>query len=148
MVPPCYWGMQLQIPRRLIMVNCEDLKTSVCLVYFPHLHCVFFCERGGCERHRCLSLGKRICIATNSWCLLYSFSHKLWWKPKTTKLVVADHSESFARIASYSISQSTGVSGTLIFLRFDSYRQHCVHYSASEPNASWRLNRKLSMQTT
>ena len=90
---------------------------------FPCSHpaCNFFhcSERGYCERHRWLGLGKRICVATNSWrqnvelAVLILAQAVVEVESRSLLFLIA---LSLLPVASYSISQSTGVSGTLIFL--------------------------------
>ena len=90
---------------------------------FPCSHpaCSFFhcSERGYCERHRWLGLGKRICVATNSCrqnvelAVLILAQAVVEVESRSLLFLIA---LSLLPVASYSISQSTGVSGTLIFL--------------------------------
>ena len=85
----------------------------------PSCHSFHSSESGYCERHRWSGLFKRICVAGNAW------RQNLELSVLILAQAVAEVESRFLLVllvlgllpvASYSFSQSTGVSGTLIFM--------------------------------
>ena len=121
---------------------------------FPCSHptCKFFhsSERGYCERHRWLSLGNRICVATNSWrqnvelAVLILAQAVVEVESRSLLFLIA---LSLLPVASYSIAQSTGVSGTLIFLFLALIAIVSIVFTTARLNRMHALSKKLEVES-
>ena len=121
---------------------------------FPCSHpgCSSFhsCEKGYCERHRWLGMGKRMCLMVNAW-------------RQNVELVVLILAQAVAEVdsrsflllivlslvpvASYSISLSTGVPGTLIFLCLAFLAVVSIIYTTARLNRIHELSKKLEVES-
>ena len=107
-------------------------------------------ERGYCERHRWLGLGKRICVATNSWrqnvelAVLILAQAVVEVESRSLLFLIA---LSLLPVASYSISQSTGVSGTLIFLLLALTAIVSIVCTTARLNRMHALSKKLEVES-
>ena len=121
---------------------------------FPCSHptCNFFhsSERGYCERHRWLGLGNRICLATNSWrqnvelAVLILAQAVVEVESRGLLFLIA---LSLLPVASYSIAQSTGVSGTLIFLFLALIAIVSIVFTTARLNRMHALAKKLEVES-
>ena len=121
---------------------------------FPCSHpaCIFFhsSERGYCERHRWLGLGNRICLATNSWrqnvelAVLILTQAVVEVESRRLLLLIA---LSLLPVATYSIAQSTGVSGTLIFLFLALIAMVSIVFTTARLNRMHALSKKLEVES-
>ena len=121
---------------------------------FPCSHptCNFFhsSERGYCERHRWLGLGNRICLATNSWrqnvelAVLILAQAVVEVESRGLLFLIA---LSLLPVASYSIAQSTGVSGTLIFLFLALIAIVSIVFTTARLNRMHALSKKLEVES-
>ena len=107
-------------------------------------------ESGYCQRHHCFGLGKRICFTANAW------RQKLELAILILAQAVAEVESrnllilvvlSLLPVASYSISQSTGVFGTLIFLLLACTAIVSIVYTTGRLNRMQELSKKLEVET-
>ena len=107
-------------------------------------------ERGYCERHHCLGLGRRICVATNSWrqnvelAVLILAQAVVEVESRGLLFLIA---LSLLPVASYSMSQSTGVSGTLIFLFLALTAIVSIVFTTARLNRMHALSKKLEVES-
>ena len=121
---------------------------------FPCSHpaCNFFhsSERGYCERHRWLGLGNRICLATNYWrqnvelAVLILAQAVVEVESRGLLFLIA---LSLLPVASYSMSQSTGVSGTIIFLLLTLTAIVSIVCTTVRLNRMHALSKKLEVES-
>ena len=107
-------------------------------------------ESGYCERHRWSGLFKRICVAGNAW------RQNLELSVLILAQAVAEVESRFLLVllvlgllpvASYSFSQSTGVSGTLIFMIVISIAIVSIVYTTARLNRMQTLSKKLEVES-
>ena len=116
----------------------------------PSCHSFHSSESGYCERHRWSGLFKRICVAGNAW------RQNLELSVLILAQAVAEVESRFLLVllvlgllpvASYSISQSTGVSGTLIFMIVISIAIVSIFYTTARLNRMQTLSRRLEVES-
>ena len=116
----------------------------------PSCHSCHSSESGYCERHRWSGLGRRICVAGNAW------RQNLELSVLILAQAVAEVESRFLLVllvlgllpvASYSISQSTGVSGTLIFMMVISIAIVSIFYTTARLNRMHTLSRRLEVES-
>ena len=116
----------------------------------PSCHSFHSSESGYCERHHWVGLGKRICVAVNGW------RHNVELSVLVLAQAVAEVESRFLLVllvlsllpvASYAFSQSTGVSGTLIFLIVISIAIVSIVYTTARLNRMQTLSRKLEVES-
>ena len=106
-------------------------------------------ESGFCEKHRWSGLFKRICAVGNAWrqhvelgvLILAQAAAEVESRFLLVLLVL-----SLLPVASYSFSQSTGVSGTLIFLIVISIAIVSIVYTTARLNRMQALSKKLEVE--
>ena len=107
-------------------------------------------ESGYCDRHRWSGLFKRICVVGNAWHQNVELSVLILVQ------AVAEVESQFLLVllvlgllpvASYSFSQSTGVSGTLIFMIVISIAIVSIVYTTARLNRMHTLSRKLEVES-
>jgi len=117
---------------------------------YPACNSFHSSETGYCERHRWLGLGKRICAAVNArrqhvelgLLLLAQAVAEVESRNLLFMIVL-----SLLPAASYGISESTGVSGTLIFLLFAGVAVASIVYTTARLNRMQELAKKLEVET-
>ena len=121
----------------------------------PSCHSFHSSESGYCERHRWSGLGRRICVAGNSWRQNVELSVLILAQAVAeveSRFLLVLLVLSLLPVASYSFSQSAGVSGTLIFLIIISIAIVSIFYTqlgsteCTHCQGGLKLNRKLCMQ--
>ena len=115
----------------------------------PSCHSFHSSESGYCEKHRWSGLFKRICVVGNAWRQNVELSVLI-----LAQAVVEVESRfllvllvlSLLPVASYSFSESTGVSGTLIFLIGISTAIVSIFYTTARLNQMQALSKKLEVE--
>ena len=116
----------------------------------PSCHSFHCSESGYCERHHWSGLGRRICVAGNAWrqnvelsvLILAQAVAEVEGRFLLVLLVL-----SLLPVASYSFSQSAGVSGTLIFLIIISIAIVSIVYTTARLNRMQTLSRRLEVES-
>ena len=107
-------------------------------------------ESGYCERHRWSGLFKRICVAGNAWRQNLELSVLILAQAVAeveSRFLLVLLVLSLLPVASYSISQSTGVSGTLIFMIIISIAIVSIVYTTARLNRMHTLSKKLEVES-
>ena len=107
-------------------------------------------ESGYCERHRWSGLGKRICVAVNGWRQNVELSVLILAQAVAeveSRFLLVLLVLSLLPVASYAFSQSTGVSGTLIFLIVISIAIVSIVYTTARLNRMQTLSKKLEVES-
>ena len=116
------------------------------------LHVILFhsSESGYCERHRWSGLFKRICVAGNAWRQNLELSVLILAQAVAeveSRFLLVLLVLSLLPVASYAFSQSTGVSGTLIFLIVISTAIVSIFYTTARLNRMHTLSRRLEVES-
>ena len=116
----------------------------------PSCHSFHCSESGYCERHHWVGLGKRICVAVNGWRQNVELSVLILAQAVAeveSRFLLVLLVLSLVPVASYAFSQSTGVSGTLIFLIVISIAIVSIVYTTARLNRMHTLSRKLEVES-
>ena len=116
----------------------------------PSCHSFHSSESGYCERHRWSGLFKRICVAGNAWRQNLELSVLILAQAVAeveSRFLLVLLVLSLLPVASYSFSQSTGVSGTLIFLIVISIAIVSIFYTTARLNRMHTLSRRLEVES-
>ena len=116
----------------------------------PSCHSFHSSESGYCERHRWSGLGRRICVAGNSWRQNVELSVLILAQAVAeveSRFLLVLLVLSLLPVASYSFSQSAGVSGTLIFLIIISIAIVSIFYTTARLNRMHTLSRRLEVES-
>ena len=116
----------------------------------PSCHSFHSSESGYCERHRWSGLGRRICVAGNAWHQNLELSVLILAQAVAeveSRFLLVLLVLSLLPVASYSISQSTGVSGTLIFMIIISIAIVSIVYTTARLNRMHTLSKKLEVES-
>ena len=116
----------------------------------PSCHSFHSSESGYCEKHRWSGLGKRICIAVNGWRQNVELSVLILAQAVAeveSRFLLVLLVLSLLPVASYSFSQSAGVSGTLIFMMVISIAIVSIVYTTARLNRMQTLSRKLEVES-
>ena len=116
----------------------------------PSCHSFHFSESGYCERHRWSGLFKRICVVGTAWRQNVELSVLILAQAVAeveSRFLLVLLVLSLLPVASYSFSQSTGVSGTLIFLIVISIAIVSIFYTTSRLNRMQTLSRRLEVES-
>ena len=107
-------------------------------------------ESGYCDRHRWSGLFKRICVVGNAWRQNVELSVLILAQAVAeveSRFLLVLLVLSLLPVASYAFSQSTGVSGTLIFLIVISIAIVSIVYTTARLNRMHTLSRKLEVES-
>ena len=107
-------------------------------------------ESGYCEKHRWSGLFKRICVVGNAWRQNVELSVLILAQAVAeveSRFLLVLLVLSLLPVASYSFSQSTGVSGTLIVLIVLSIAIVSVVYTTARLNQMQALSKKLEVES-
>ena len=116
----------------------------------PSCHSFHSSESGYCERHHWVGLGRRICDRANAWRQNVELSVLILAQAVAeveSRFLLVLLVLSLLPVASYSFSQSTGVSGTLIFLIVISIAIVSIVYTTARLNQMQTLSRKLEVES-
>ena len=116
----------------------------------PSCHSFHSSESGYCERHRWSGLGRRICVAGNAWCQNLELSVLILAQAVAeveSRFLLVLLVLSLLPVASYAFSQSTGVSGTLIFMVVISIAIVSIVYTTARLNRMQTLSKKLEVES-
>ena len=116
----------------------------------PSCHSFHCSESGYCEKHHWVGLGKRICVAVNGWRQNVELSVLILAQAMAeveSRFLLFLLVLSLLPVASYSFSQSTGVSGTLIFMVVISIAIVSIVYTTARLNRMQTLSRKLEVES-
>ena len=116
----------------------------------PSCHSFHCSESGYCERHHWVGLGKRICVAVNGWRQNVELSVLILAQAVAeveSRFLLVLLVLSLLPVASYAFSQSTGVSGTLIFLIVISIAIVSIVYTTARLNRMQTLSKKLEVES-
>ena len=116
----------------------------------PSCHSFHSSENGYCERHRWSGLFKRICVAGNAWRQNVELSVLILAQAVAeveSRFLLVLLVLSLLPVASYSFSQSAGVSGTLIFLIIISIAIVSIFYTTARLNRMHTLSRRLEVES-
>ena len=116
----------------------------------PSCHSFHSSESGYCERHHWVGLGKRICVAVNGWRQNVELSVLILAQAVAeveSRFLLVLLVLSLLPVASYAFSQSTGVSGTLIFLIVISIAIVSIVYTTARLNRMQTLSKKLEVES-
>ena len=116
----------------------------------PSCHSFHSSESGYCEKHRWSGLFKRICVAGNAWRQNVELSVLILAQAVAeveSRFLLVLLVLSLLPVASYSFSQSTGVSGTLIFLIVISTAIVSIFYTTARLNRMHTLSRRLEVES-
>ena len=116
----------------------------------PSCHSFHSSESGYCERHRWSGLFKRICVVGNAWHQNVELSVLILAQAVAeveSRFLLVLLVLGLLPVASYSISQSTGVSGTLIFTIVISIAIVSIVYTTARLNRMHTLSRKLEVES-
>ena len=116
----------------------------------PSCHSFHCSESGYCERHHWVGLGKRICVAVNGWRQNVELSVLILAQAVAeveSRFLLVLLVLSLLPVASYSFSQSAGVSGTLIFLIIISIAIVSIVYTTARLNRMQALSRRLEVES-
>ena len=116
----------------------------------PSCHSFHSSESGYCEKHRWSGLFKRICVAGNAWRQNVELSVLILAQAVAeveSRFLLVLLVLSLLPVASYSFSQSTGVSGTLIFLIVISIAIVSIFYTTARLNRMHTLSRRLEVES-
>ena len=116
----------------------------------PSCHSFHSSESGYCERHHWVGLGRRICVAVNGWRQNVELSVLILAQAVAeveSRFLLVLLVLSLLPVASYSFSQSAGVSGTLIFLIIISIAIVSIVYTTARLNRMQTLSRKLEVES-
>ena len=116
----------------------------------PSCHSFHCSESGYCERHHWVGLGKRICVAVNGWRQNVELSVLILAQAVAeveSRFLLVLLVLSLLPMASYAFSQSTGVSGTLIFLIVISIAIVSIVYTTARLNRMQTLSKKLEVES-
>ena len=116
----------------------------------PSCHSFHSSESGYCERHHWVGLGKRICVAVNGWRQNVELSVLILAQAVAeveSRFLLVLLVLSLLPVASYSFSQSTGVSGTLIFMIVISIAIVSIVYTTARLNRMQTLSKKLEVES-
>ena len=115
----------------------------------PSCHSFHSSESGYCERHRWSGLFKRICVVRNAWRQNVELSVLILAQAVAeveSRFLLVLLVLSLLPVASYSFSESTGVSGTLIFLIGISTAIVSIFYTTARLNQMQALSKKLEVE--
>ena len=115
----------------------------------PSCHSFHCSESGYCERHHWVGLGRRICVAVNGWRQNVELSVLILAQAVAeveSRFLLVLLVLSLLPVASKSFSQSTGVSGTLIFLIVISSAIVSIVYTTARLNRMHTLSRRLEVE--
>ena len=107
-------------------------------------------ESGYCDRHRWSGLFKRICVVGNAWRQNVELSVLILAQAVAeveSRFLLVLLVLGLLPVASYSFSQSTGVSGTLIFMIVISIAIVSIVYTTARLNRMHTLSRKLEVES-
>ena len=107
-------------------------------------------ESGYCDRHRWSGLFKRMCVVGNAWRQNVELSVLILAQAVAeveSRFLLVLLVLSLLPVASYAFSQSTGVSGTLIFLIVISIAIVSIVYTTARLNRMHTLSRKLEVES-
>ena len=107
-------------------------------------------ESGYCDRHRWSGLFKRICVVGNAWRQNVELSVLILAQAVAeveSRFLLVLLVLGLLPVASYSFSQSTGVSGTLIFMIVISITIVSIVYTTARLNRMHTLSRKLEVES-
>ena len=116
----------------------------------PSCHSFHSSESGYCERHRWSGLFKRICVVGNAWRQNVELSVLILAQAVAeveSRFLLVLLVLSLLPVASYSFSQSTGVSGTLIFMIVISIAIVSIVYTTARLNRMQTLSKKLEVES-
>ena len=116
----------------------------------PSCHSFHSSESGYCDKHHWVGLGKRICVAVNGWRQNVELSMLILAQAVAeveSRFLLVLLVLSLLPVASYSFSQSAGVSGTLIFLIVISIAIVSIVYTTARLNRMQTLSRKLEVES-
>ena len=116
----------------------------------PSCHSFHSSESGYCEKHRWSGLFKRICVVGNAWRQNVELSVLILAQAVAeveSRFLLVLLVLSLLPVASYAFSQSTGVSGTLIFLIVISIAIVSIVYTTARLNRMQTLSRKLEVES-
>ena len=116
----------------------------------PSCHSFHSSESGYCERHRWSGLGRRICVAGNAWRQNLELSVLILAQAVAeveSRFLLVLLVLSLLPVASYAFSQSTGVSGTLIFMVVISIAIVSIVYTTARLNRMQTLSKKLEVES-
>ena len=116
----------------------------------PSCHSFHSSESGYCERHRWSGLFKRIWVAVNAWRQNVELSVLILAQAVAeveSRFLLVLLVLSLLPVASYAFSQSTGVSGTLIFLIVISIAIVSIVYTTARLNRMQTLSRRLEVES-
>ena len=116
----------------------------------PSCHSFHCSESGYCERHHWSGLGRRICVAGNAWRQNVELSVLILAQAVAeveSRFLLVLLVLSLLPVASYSFSQSAGVSGTLIFLIIISIAIVSIVYTTARLNRMHTLSRRLEVES-
>ena len=115
----------------------------------PSCHSFHSSESGYCEKHRWSGLFKRICVVGNAWRQNVELSVLILAQAVAeveSRFLLVLLVLSLLPVASYSFSESTGVSGTLIFLIGISTAIVSIFYTTARLNQMQALSKKLEVE--